>query len=121
MVAGVRGAVGAYGEQVAVEHLLGQGWVVLDRNWRCRFGELDVVARDGACLVAVEVKTRRSDACGHPLESITRARVARLRRLVGHWLAAHDEHAGQVRLDAVAVLRPPSGPAVVEHVRGISW
>lgn len=121
MVAGVRGAVGAYGEQVAVEHLLGQGWVVLDRNWRCRWGELDVVARDGGCLVAVEVKTRRSDACGHPLESLTPVKVARLRRLVGHWLATHDEHAGEVRLDAVAVLRPRSGPAVVQHVRGISW
>ena len=121
MVVGARGAVGAYGERVAVEHLVGQGFVVLDRNWRCRFGELDVVARDGGALVAVEVKTRRSEACGHPLESLTPVKVRRLRQLMAHWLAEHDEHAREVRLDAVAVLRPATGPAVVQHVRGVAW
>lgn len=121
MVVGVRGAVGAYGERVAVQHLLGLGYEVLDRNWRCRFGELDVVARDGTALVAVEVKTRRSLVCGHPLESLTPVKVRRLRQLMAHWLAEHDEHAREVRLDAVAVLRPPTGPARVEHVRGVAW
>ena len=116
---GARGALGRYGEQVAVAHLEAAGWAVLDRNWRCRWGELDVVARDGDCLVGVEVKTRRSTSCGHPLESLTPVRVARLRRLLALWLAAHDERAVHVRLDAVAVLRPASGPALVEHVRGI--
>lgn len=121
MVVGTRGAVGAYGERMAVEHLLGLGWVVLDRNWRCRWGELDVVARDGDCLVAVEVKTRRSATCGHPLEALTPVKVRRLRQLMAHWLAEHDEHAREVRLDAVAVLRPGTGPAVVQHVRGVGW
>jgi len=121
VVVGVSGAVGAYGERVAVEHLLAQGFVVLDRNWRCRWGELDIVARDGDALVAVEVKTRRSAVCGHPLESLTPVKVRRLRQLMAHWLAEHDEHSADVRLDAVAVLRPATGPAVVQHLRGISW
>ncbi len=119
MVGGVRSAVGAYGERVAVAHLVGQGFTILDRNWRCRWGELDVVARDGDALVAVEVKTRRTQVCGHPLEAVTATKVRRLRQLMAHWLAEHDEHAPEVRLDAVAVLRPPTGPAQVEHVRGI--
>jgi putative endonuclease len=112
-------AVGRYGERVAAAHLQEAGLVVLDRNWRCRWGELDLVVRDGQCLVGVEVKTRRSGASGSPLEAITPAKVARLRRLLGAWLAEHDVRPAQLRLDAVAVLRPPTGPAVVEHLRGI--
>lgn len=112
--------VGRYGEQVAVEHLLAAGYRVLDRNWRCRWGELDVVAVDGACLVAVEVKTRRSTSAGHPLDAVPPAKVARLRRLTTAWLQAHrDRWWDDVRIDVVAVLRPPRGPALVEHVRGV--
>jgi putative endonuclease len=116
---GTSAAVGRYGERVAAEHLQAAGLAVLDRNWRCRWGELDLVVRDGGCLVGVEVKTRRSTAAGSPLEAITPAKVARLRRLLGCWLEEHPVGARDVRLDAVAVLCPPSGPPVVEHVRGI--
>ena len=113
-------AVGRYGEQVAVEHLVSAGYRVLDRNWRCRWGEIDVVAADGECLVAVEVKTRRSTTAGHPLEAVTPAKVARLRRLAGAWLDEHrDRWWEQVRVDVVAVLRPRRGPAVVEHLQGV--
>ncbi|MFZ5870980.1 MAG: YraN family protein [Actinomycetota bacterium] len=114
-------AVGRYGEQVAVRHLQDAGFQIVDRNWRCRDGELDVVAVDGDCLVAVEVRTRRSTAAGHPLESVTPLKVARLRRLLGRWLDAHPGGRwADVRIDVVAVLRPPRGAAVVEHVRGVS-
>lgn len=114
-------AVGRYGERVAVRHLLDAGFCVVERNWRCRDGELDVVAVDGDCLVAVEVRTRRSTAAGHPLESVTPLKVARLRRLVGRWLAEHPGGRWRdVRIDVVAVLCPPRGAAVVEHVRGVS-
>jgi putative endonuclease len=116
---GARAAVGRYGEQVAAAHLQQAGLVVLDRNWRCRWGELDLVVRDGDCLVGVEVKTRRSAVAGTPLEAITPAKVARLRRLLGLWLAEHPVRPRDLRLDAVAVLRPASGPALVQHVRGI--
>ena len=113
-------AVGRYGEQVAVDHLVSAGYRVLDRNWRCRWGELDVVAVDGECLVAVEVKTRRTTTAGHPLEAVTPAKVARLRRLLTAWLDAHrDRWWEHVRIDVVAVLRPPRGRAVVEHVQGV--
>lgn len=116
-----RAGLGAMGEQVAVDHLLAAGFEVVERNWRCRLGEIDVVAREGAVLVAVEVKTRRSGNTGHPLEAITPAKVARLRALLARWLATHDLRAPHVRLDAVAVLADGRSAPRVEHVRGIGW
>ena len=69
-------ALGAYGERVAATHLTDQGMVVLDRNWRCDQGELDLVLRDGEVLVACEVKTRSSDVGGSPHEAVGDAKVA---------------------------------------------
>jgi putative endonuclease len=115
----VNRAVGQYGEKVAAAHLESAGFEVLARNWRCARGEIDIVALDGDCLVVCEVKTRRSAACGGPLEAVTPAKVDRLRRLAATWLAAQDRYFRQVRIDVVAVHRPARGPAQVEHLRGV--
>ena len=112
--------VGRYGEQVAVRHLAAAGLVVLDRNWRCALGEIDIVARDGDCLVVCEVKTRRSLEYGHPLEAVTHAKLRRLRRLAAMWVAESGLHPPSLRIDVVAVVRPLTGPAQVEHVRGVA-
>ncbi len=113
-------AVGRYGEKVAVDHLERSGLVVLARNWRCKGGELDVVALDGTCVVGVEVKTRRSVAFGHPVEAVTRAKAARLRRLLAQWLRDQDQRFDDVRIDVVAIVRPRSGAAEVLHLRGVA-
>lgn len=113
-------ALGSYGERVAERHLTDQGLVVLDRNWRCPGGELDLVLRDGDVLVACEVKTRSSLACGTPHEAVDLAKAERLRRLAELWVAAHAARPREVRVDLVAVLRPARGAASVEHVRGIA-
>ena len=81
--------LGARGERIAERHLVRRGLTLLDRNWRCPQGEIDLVLRDGDELVFVEVKTRSSVAFGHPLEAITAAKLARLRRLAGAWCEAH--------------------------------
>jgi putative endonuclease len=112
-------ALGAYGERVAARHLAALGMVVLDRNWRCDEGELDLVLRDGPALVGCEVKTRTSFSHGSPHEAVTDVKLARLRRLVQRWRRDHGVHPAETRVDLVAVLRPPKGPALVEHVRGI--
>ena len=112
-------AVGRYGEKLAGRHLESQGFVILDRRWRCPGGELDLVATDGGCLVACEVKTRRSVSAGGPQEAVTRAKLTRLRRLTAAWLAAQDRSWATVRIDVVTVLLPRSGPAHVEHLRGV--
>ncbi|MEE6272718.1 YraN family protein [Georgenia wangjunii] len=120
-MAAAKDAVGAYGERVAAMMLTQAGLEVLERNWRCPEGELDIVARDPAAdeIVFVEVKTRSSARFGHPAEAVVGRKAARLRRLAAAWLAAHDEHAAGVRIDVVAVWPQPSGPARVEHLRAV--
>lgn len=114
-----RQALGAYGEQVALRHLVEQGMVLLDRNWRCGEGEIDLVLRDGPALVVCEVKTRSSLACGSPQEAVGAVKLDRLVRLAERWREAHGVHPPEVRVDVVAVLRGPRGAAQVEHVRGV--
>jgi putative endonuclease len=90
---------------------------ILDRNWRCRDGEIDIVARDVDALVFCEVKTRRTTNYGTPAEAVGAGKTRRLRRLAAAWLAAHDVHAPQIRFDVIGVVPRPSGPACVEHLR----
>ena len=113
-----RSALGAYGEALAARHLTEQGMVVLDRNWRCDLGEVDLVLRDGRVLVVCEVKTRSSLAYGTPIEAVTEQKAARLRRLAARWLADHEIHPDEVRIDIVGVLVPPRGPVEMDHVHG---
>lgn len=113
-------ALGAYGERLAAAHLRAAGMTVLDRNWRCPQGEIDIVARDGDVLVICEVKTRRSVALGHPLEAVTPRKAARLRRLAAAWIQQRGVHPVEVRIDLVGVLRPVRGRSRVEHVRGVA-
>jgi putative endonuclease len=115
----VKQALGAYGESVAARHLVGQGMVLLERNWRCEAGEIDLVLRDGQVLVVCEVKTRSSTAYGTPHEAITDAKLDRLRRLAMCWQCERGLAVPDVRIDLVAVLRPRRGPVAVDHVRGL--
>ena len=111
-------ALGSRGESIAATYLTDAGLRVLDRNWRCRDGELDIVARDGAAIVFCEVKTRRATGFGHPVEAVPAAKQRRLRTLAQRWLTAHDEHAPDLRFDVVGVLVRPAAPALVTHLRG---
>ncbi len=112
-----RNELGSHGERIAASYLTSVGLRLLDRNWRCREGELDIVARDGDALVFCEVKTRRGVEFGHPVEAVTPTKQRRLRTLAHRWLAAHDEHAPELRFDVVGVLVRPSRPALVTHLR----
>jgi putative endonuclease len=117
---GVRNAVGAWGEQLAAAHLVEQDMVILDRNWRCDLGELDLVARDGNALVVCEVKTRRGAAFGSPLEAVTRQKAARLRRLAMRWLDEHPVSPLEVRIDVIGIVVSPGSAPGIEHLRGVA-
>ena len=108
-----------YGEQLAARYLEDRGWQVLDRNWRCAHGEVDLVARDGDCLVFCEVKTRRTDRFGAPVEAVSWSKAARLRRLAAAWLQEHHVRGGRVRIDVIGIVRPEAGPARLRHVVGV--
>lgn len=113
--------LGRRGEWIAERALVQRGYRILDRNWRCREGEIDIVARDGDAVVVVEVKTRTTTLFGHPFEAITPVKLRRLRRLATAWLAANGPVAGthHLRVDAVGVLAPEDAPASIEHLEGI--
>jgi putative endonuclease len=116
-----RAEIGALGEQLAVDHLTSLGLRVLTRNWRCRYGELDVVAADdvSGTAVFVEVKTRTSDQFGGVAQAVTPTKVRRLRRLAGLWLAAQHVSWSAVRIDVIGVRIGRSRVPEITHLRGV--
>jgi len=112
----VKDLVGQFGEDVAVGWLVDSGLRVLDRNWRCPDGELDVVADDAGTVVFVEVKTRSTAAFGDPAEAVTAAKASRIHRLAARWLSEHrDVRAEEMRFDIVSVVRERRGAVTVNH------
>ncbi|WP_093798800.1 YraN family protein [Streptomyces sp. Wb2n-11] len=115
------GALGRYGEDLAARKLVEGGMTVLERNWRCRAGEIDIVARDGDALVVCEVKTRRAGPFEHPMQAVRTTKAERLRHLAERWMHEHGgPPPGGVRIDLVGVVLPRRGAPVVEHARGVA-
>ncbi|GAA1662413.1 UPF0102 protein [Citricoccus zhacaiensis] len=114
-------ALGRFGEDVAARWLQDQGYEIVDRNWRCPDGELDLVGIHQGWWVAVEVKTRRGIGYGHPFEAINPRKLRRLYRLSFQWAAAHPElrRLAGWRVDAVSVLLPAGGGLTVEVLKDI--
>jgi putative endonuclease len=113
-----RAELGRRGEDLAAAYLAERGWVLLDRNWRCRGGELDVVATDGDRLVVGEVKTRSGTGYGLPAEAVVPSKAARIRRLAHTWLTEHHVRFCEVRFDVLAVLLVPGESPRIEHYEG---
>lgn len=109
---------GRQGEDRAARHLSAQGYDILDRNWRCAAGELDIVAAHGGDLVVVEVKTRRTESYGHPFEAVDAAKRDRLWRLSCAWVAAHPEAARRrrLRVDVIGITGEDPATGIVEHL-----
>ena len=97
-------ALGRYGEERAAAYYRAHGYAVLERNWRCPAGEVDLICARGRTLVVCEVKARSRLTHGNPLEAVTRAKQLRLRRLAAAYLRSQDRHWSEVRFDAAAVL-----------------
>lgn len=113
-------SLGQRGEEVAARYLSSRlGWTVVARNWRCREGELDIVAYDGSTHVVCEVKTRAGLGLGAPLEAITVDKAARLRRLSDRWAAEHGVAAREIRIDVIGLIAERDGTFGLDHVRGV--
>ncbi len=116
----VRHRLGQRGEELAAGHLQRQGYDILQRNYRTRWGELDIVAYDGSALIFCEVKTRRLPCSGgQPLEAVNGAKRARLRKMAGRWLIEHRDrpYAAELRFDAIGITFDAVGElAAIEHV-----
>lgn len=115
MAPGTRQLVGAAGEQWAARWYERAGYQILDRNWRCDIGEIDLVCRRGRTLVVCEVKVRSTGRYGVAAEAVTATKQRRLRRLAVRWLAAHPYRPAYdaVRFDVAAV-----GPRGIEVLEG---
>ena len=115
--------LGRRGEQLAVDHLLGRGMTVVERNWRCRLGEIDIVGAEagatGLTLVFCEVKCRSGLGFGHPLEAITYPKMRTLRQLAALWMREHRIKASIIRLDAIGVVLRPGLEPSLTHVRAV--
>ncbi|HTY29821.1 YraN family protein [Mycobacterium sp.] len=116
-----RAQLGAMGEALAVDHLTRTGLRILGRNWRCRYGELDVIAADEATgtVVFVEVKTRTGDGYGGLAHAVTPRKVWRLRRLAGLWLAGQDARWAALRIDVIGVRIGRRRTPELTHLRGV--
>ena len=116
-----RAEIGALGERLAADHLAGLGLRILARNWRCRYGELDVIAADPTTdtVVFVEVKTRTGDGFGGVAEAVTEQKARRLRRLAAMWLATQEQGWAAVRLDVIGVRIGRRRTPEISHLQGI--
>ena len=117
-----RPELGRLGEQLAAEHLIRRGFQIVERNYRTRWGELDIVAFDGRTLAFCEVKARRLSAPGRsPFESVHARKRSKVRKMAGSWLIERTDrpYADNVRFDAIGVTFDPSGRLVsLEHLEG---
>lgn len=112
-----RTEVGRWGERRARRLLEDAGMAILDANWRSTEGEIDLVAADGDTIVIVEVKTRRTDRFGAPVDSLTREKRRRLQRVALAYLQAHGRLDSAWRIDVVSVEGDPRRPdARLEHL-----
>lgn len=114
-----RQRLGRLGENLACRYLRDLGFLILDRNWRCRSGEIDIVALDAGQVVICEVRTRHGATAGTPEESITRAKVRRLRQLAISWLRQRGARTARVRIDVIGVQIDDSGRPTISHLRGV--
>ena len=117
-----RHRLGQLGEQLAADHLIRRGFEIVERNYRTRWGELDIVGFDGTILVFCEVKTRRLDFRGQsPFDAIRHGKRSQVRKMAGRWLCERTDrpYADVLRFDAIGVTFDPSGRLIgIEHLEG---
>lgn len=111
--------LGLKGEQIAKRYLRKKGYTVIETNYQCRFGELDIIARDKGCVVFCEVKTRSMGMIAPPQESVTPAKQRKMIKTAEHWLMENPQDA-PLRFDVIAVLSDDLlGRWTVEHLENV--
>jgi putative endonuclease len=113
-------SIGIFGEEKVSEYLLAHGYEIIERNWRIREGEIDIVALSMKGVFSfIEVKTRSSVAFGHPFEAINNEKAHRLQRLALAWLATHKCFGCDYSIDVAAVLISTDGAFTIEYRAGV--
>jgi putative endonuclease len=113
-----RHILGTYGELVAADFLSNQGYEIIERNWRCRQGEIDIVARERNSWVFVEVKTRSSASSDLGLEAVDELKIQKLRRAISQWCQDRQVASINLRIDVVSVF-VHAGKVSFEHLKQV--
>lgn len=111
--------LGSWGEDIAEKYLKKKGYLIVGRNFRCRLGEIDIIARDGAELVFIEVKTRQNQSYGLPCEAINAAKVRHIIRTAAYYMTVHAMEYPDVRLDVIEILKK-EGKTYLHHIENIT-
>ncbi len=115
--------LGASGEEIAVDYLISQGYVVFDRNWRSKSGEIDIVASEKFNsqdeLIFIEVKTRSSRDYGDPIEAISATKYLRMYRLALEWLSENSASRELWRLDVISIVISRTQEIEIDHVKRV--
>ena len=109
--------LGLDGEDYAARYLVGAGFTIVHRNWRCDEGEIDILAAEAGELVVVEVKTRSGTTYGAPYEAVDWRKAAKLRGLGARWLRENQWRGRGVRFDVISILMPKHGRTELQHIR----
>jgi putative endonuclease len=113
---------GAYGEQLAVNHLQQNHYQIVNRNWRCKQGEIDIIVSKGAMLIFVEVRTRHAPSTEAAFESVSASKQRKLISLAHTYLSENDLQDLMWRIDVIAIAILPSGKAIIEHIEdALDW
>mgnify|MGYP003588787317 CR=1 FL=1 len=114
---------GRRGEDLAAGYLESAGYRIVERNYRCPFGEMDLVARDGETIVFVEVKSRRSDRFGPPQASVGPKKQKKMSQIALHYLEQKQLHSREARFDVIAVSLLPAGERVelIRNAFDLAW
>jgi putative endonuclease len=110
--------LGSWGEHSAAKYLIRKGYIILERNFRCRLGEIDLIALDGRTLVFIEVKTRRNRSYGLPCEAVNAQKLRHLKRMSSYYITIHHAEHRDARLDVVEILTE-GGRTYFRHIENI--
>lgn len=113
---------GQQGEKLASDHLQSRGYAIIETNWRCQHGEIDIIAHNDSAYVFVEVRSRHAETTEASFESITPRKRAKLTALAHAYLAAHNLENANWRVDVIAIALPRVGHPIIEHVEdALDW
>lgn len=113
---------GSDSEQLAAHYLQNKGYQILGMNWRCKIGELDIIAKDGDQIVFIEVRSRHTNSTEAAFESIIPRKQSKLIKLAYHYLEAHDLSDADWRIDVIAIAVPGSGEHLIDHAENaLEW
>ncbi len=111
--------LGCWGENIAEKYLKKKGYIIVARNFRCKLGEIDIIALDGKELVFIEVKTRRNQNYGLPCEAITASKIKHLKRTAAYYTAVYSVDHKDARLDVIEILTKEA-QTYIHHIENIT-